>query len=133
VKTELLRFSGTVERDPAIDAWMKKNDIELGAIALRWFEVMRECGDEVRELLHDGCPVACLGDVPFGYVNVFTSHVNVGFFQGAALPDPARLLQGTGRFMRHVKLRPGPFANAAALSQLIAIAYSDIKSRVENG
>jgi hypothetical protein len=129
----MLRFSGTVERDPAIDAWMKKNDIELGAIALRWFEVMRECGDEVRELLHDGCPVACLGDVPFGYVNVFTSHVNVGFFQGAALPDPARLLQGTGRFMRHVKLRPGPFANAAARSQLIATAYSDIKSRVENG
>jgi hypothetical protein len=78
----------------------------LGAIAHRWFGVMRKCGDEVRELLHDGCPVACLGDAPFGYVNVFTSHVNVGFFHGAALPDPARLLQGTGKYMRHVKLRP---------------------------
>src|SRR5437763_10647989 len=52
---------------------------------------MRKCGDEVRELLHDGCPVACLGDAPFGYVNVFASHVNVGFFHGAALPDPAAL------------------------------------------
>jgi hypothetical protein len=38
-------------------------------------EVMRKCGDEVRELLHDGCTVACLGDAPFGYVDVFTSHV----------------------------------------------------------
>jgi hypothetical protein len=28
----------------------------------------------------------------------FTSHVNVGFFHGAALPDPARLLQGNGKF-----------------------------------
>jgi hypothetical protein len=105
----------------------------LGAIAHQWFEVMRRCGDEVRELLHDGCPVACLGDAPFGYVNVFHSHVNVGFFHGAALSDPAHLLQGTGKFMRHVKLRPGTATNAAALSRLIDIAYSDIKTRVENG
>jgi hypothetical protein len=104
MRTELLRFNGAVERDPAIDAWMKEHAGELGAIAHQWFEVMRKCGDEVRELLHDGCPVACLGDAPFGYVNVFTSHVNVGFFHGAALPDPARLLQGAGKFMRHVKL-----------------------------
>ena len=131
--TELLRFNGAVHRDPAIDAWMKEHAGELGAIADQWFEVMRNCGDEVRELLHDGCPVACLGDAPFSYVNVFTSHVNVGFFQGASLSDPARLLQGTGKFMRHVKLRPGMIANSAALSRLIEKAYWDIKSRVENG
>ncbi len=107
MRTELLRFNGAVERDPTIDAWMKEHAGELGAIAHQWFEVMRRCGDEVRELLHDGCPVACLGDAPFGYVNVFTSHVNVGFFQGAALRDPARLLQGDGKFMRHVKLETG--------------------------
>jgi hypothetical protein len=133
VKTELLRFNGAVEHDPAIDAWMKEHAGELGAIAQEWFSVMRKCGDEVRELLHDGFPVACLGDVPFGYVNVFTSHVNAGFFQGAALPDPARLLQGTGKFMRHVKLRPGTATNPAALSRLIDLAYRDIKTRVENG
>jgi hypothetical protein len=141
MKTGLLRFNGAVERDPAIDTWLKtkmemqttQHAGELGAIAHHWFEVMRKCGGEVRELLHDGCPVACLGDAPFGYVNVFTSHVNVGFFHGAALPDPARLLQGTGKFMRHVKLRTGTATNAAALSGLIDAAYSDIKDRVENG
>jgi hypothetical protein len=106
---------------------------ELGIIAQEWFEKMRGCGDEVRELLHDGCPVACLGDAPFGYVNVFASHVNVGFFRGAELPDPARLLQGTGKFMRHVKLRPGTATDAASLSRLIEAAYSNIKTRVENG
>jgi hypothetical protein len=112
---------------------MKEHAGELGAIAQQWFGVMRKCGDEVRELLHDGHPVACLGDVPFGYVDIFTSHVNVGFFQGATLRDPARLLQGTGKFMRHVKLRPGAAINALALSSLIDTAYSDIKARVENG
>jgi hypothetical protein len=133
MKQELLRFNGAVERDPAIDVWMKNHRGELGAIAHHWFEVIRKCGDEVRELLHDGCPVACLGDVPFAYVNVFTSHVNLGFFQGATLPDPDRLLQGTGRFMRHVKLKPGTAISAASLSALIEAAYSDIKARVENG
>jgi len=131
-RTALLRFDGAVERDPAIDAWMKGRAGTLGVIAQRWFEAMRECGDEVRELLHDGCPVACLGDVPFGYVNVFTSHVNVGFFHGAVLPDPERLLQGTGKFMRHVKLRPGMAINELALGRLIDVAWSDIKARVEN-
>jgi hypothetical protein len=133
MRNEFLRFNGAIERDPAIDRWMKERAGELGAIAQHWFEVMRECGDEVRELLHDGCPTACLGDAPFGYVNVFTSHVNVGFFHGAALPDPARLLQGAGKFMRHVKLRPGAPTNAAALNRLIDAAYSDIKARVEHG
>jgi hypothetical protein len=133
MRAQLLRLNGAVERDPAIDAWMKEHGGELGAIAREWFEVMRKCGNEVLETLHDGCPVACLGDAPFGYVNVFTSHVNVGFFHGAALPDPARLLQGTGKFMRHVKLRPETATDAASLSMLIETAYSDIKVRVENG
>lgn len=132
-RTDLLRFNGAVERDPAIDGWMKEHAGELGAIAHEWFEVMRKCGDEVRELLHDGCPTACLGDAPFGYVNVFTSHINVGFFHGASLPDPARLLQGSGRFMRHVKLRPGMASDCEALHRLIELAYSDIKARVEHG
>ena len=132
-RPELFRLDGAVERDPAIDAWMKRHEGELGAIAHQWFEAMRKCGDEVRELMHDGCPVACLGDAAFGYVNVFTAHVNVGFYQGSALPDPARLLQGNGKFMRHVKLKPGTQTNAAALSKLIETAYEDIKSRVENG
>ena len=133
MRSELLRFDGAVERDPAIQAWMKAHAGELGAMAREWFAVMRKCGDEVRELLHDGCPVACLGDVPFGYVNVFTSHVNVGFFRCAELPDPARLLQGAGKYMRHVKLKPGTATNAAALRALIDAAYAGIKARVENG
>lgn len=132
-RTDLLRFDGAVERDPAIDAWFDARAGELGAIARRWFEAMRHCGDEVRELLHDGCPVACLGDAPFGYVNVFTAHINVGFFHGAALADPGRLLQGAGRFMRHVKVRPGSGVDEAALGRLIDRAYLDIKDRVELG
>jgi len=112
---------------------MKSHGAELDAIARRWFEVMRRCGDEVRELMHDGAATACLGDVPFAYVNVFTAHVNVGFFQGASLRDPAHLLQGSGKRMRHVKLIPGQPTDGAAIAALIHSAYADIKFRVENG
>ncbi len=125
-RTELFRLNGAVEHDPAIDAWMNEHAGELGSIAHHWFEVMRKCGDEIRELLHDGCPTACLGDAAFAYVNV-------GFFQGASLPDPARLLQGTGKFMRHVKLKAETATNAAELRRLIVAAYEDITARVENG
>ena len=91
---------------------------------------MRECGDDVRELMHDGCPVACVGDAPFGYVNVFKAHVNVGFYLGAALEDPTGLLVGTGKRMRHVKVKPGADLNFAALNALIDLAYADIKLRL---
>ena len=104
---------------------------ELGAIAQRWFEMMRSCGDDVRELLHDGHPTACIGDAAFAYANAFTAHVNVGFFLGAELADPDGLLEGTGKFMRHVKLRPGQRMNDAALRKLIQAAYVDMKQRLQ--
>ena len=126
----LLRFARGRERDPAVERWFDARPGELGAIARRWFARMRACGADVHELVHDGCPVACVGDAPFGYVNVFTAHVNVGFFHGDALEDPASLLLGNGRFMRHVKLRPDSAVDAAALEALIAAAYRDIGARL---
>jgi hypothetical protein len=123
-------LEGAVKHAPAIDSWLDQQPPELAAIARLWFLRMRRCGDDVRELMHDGCPVACVGDVPFGYVNAFRAHVNVGFFTGAELHDPLRLLQGSGRRMRHVKVRPGENVDVAALGALIDAAYADIKSRV---
>jgi len=125
--SRLLRFPTAVRRDAGIDAWIRMQPGELGAIAGRWFEVMRGCGEDVRELLHDGHPTACVGGAAFGYVNAFTAHVNVGFFRGTELMDPTRLLEGSGRFMRHVKVRPGHEVDAAALAALIERAYAHIK------
>ena len=129
--TQLLRFPGAIRRDPAIETWMKDHAGELGAIAQRWFGVMRQGGSDVRELLHDGHPTTCVGDAGFAYVNVFKAHVNVGFFRGAELADPQGLLEGTGKFMRHVKLRPDGVVDEAALRKLIAAAHRDMQTRVQ--
>ena len=131
--SQLMRFPTSVERDPAIEVWMHEHSGELGAIAQRWFEVMRGCGDDVQELLHDGHPTACVGDAAFAYVNAFRAHVNVGFFRGAEIADPKGLLEGTGRFMRHVKLSPERDIDAGALEKLIETAYADMKGRLIAG
>jgi hypothetical protein len=129
--SQLFQLFGSVRRDPAVEKWMKEHAGELGAIARRWFDVIRQRGDDVRELLHDGHPTACVSDAAFAYVNVFTSHVNVGFFRRAEIADPEGLLEGAGKLMRHVKLRPGHDVNAAALTKLIETAYTDMKQRVQ--
>lgn len=128
--SQLFRFPTAIKRDPAIELWMLGHSGELGSIARRWFEVMRSCGNDVRELLHDGHPTACVDDAAFGYVNAFRDHVNVGFFRGTEIADPEGLLEGTGKLMRHVKLRPDGDVNTAALTKLIETAYADIKARV---
>lgn len=127
---KILRFTEAVERDPEIAAWMDGRPPALVALVRPWFERMRSRGSEVRECLHDGFPYVCLGDAPFAYVNVFSAHANVGFVYGAELEDPGRLLEGSGRLGRHVKLRPGAPVDSEALDGLIQAAYQDIRRRI---
>jgi len=127
--SDLFLLPGAQRRDPAVASWFAKPD-ELRAFALPWFERMRGCGDDVREILHDGMPTACVGEAAFAYVNTFKAHVNVGFFHGAPLKDPHRLLEGSGKRMRHVKLRWGEAVDEAALNALIAAAYADLRARL---
>ncbi len=128
--SQFFLFPTAVRREPDIDLWFDERAAHLAVIGRSWFDVMRSCGDDVRELLHDYHPTACVGQAAFGYVNIFTSHVNVGFFRGAELADPAGLLQGTGKFMRHTKLRPDETVNEDGLRDLIVRAYTDMKGRV---
>lgn len=125
----LLRFDGALERDPAIATWLAELPAELQSLAGAWFARMRRCGPDVRELMHDGLATACVGDIPFAYVGVFRAHVTVGFFHGASLPDRAGLLAGSGRYMRHVKLRPGVAIDEPALEALVTAAYRDAGMR----
>ena len=128
--SQLFLFGNAVKRDPQVERWFDKHAGELGDIARSWFEVMRGCGEDVRELLHDGHPTACVGEAAFAYVNAFAAHVNVGFFRGSEIADPANLLEGEGKRMRHVKLRPGSRADEASLIELITRAYRDMRQRL---
>lgn len=128
----LFRLSGAMSKDPAVAAWFADGEDELRRLARRAFERARACGPEVLELMHDHQPTACVGDAAFLYVAAYKAHAAVGFFHGADLPDPTGLLEGTGRRMRHVKLRWGAPIPDAALEALIAAAYADIRVRLQS-
>ena len=126
----ILRFPTAVKHDPAIDVWLRAQRDDLRPFVETWFARIRHCGEDVRELMHDGCPTACVDDGAFAYVNAYRDHVNVGLFFGALLKDPARLLEGTGKRGRHVKLWPGRDVDSAALARLVDEAYVDIRARL---
>lgn len=128
--SKLFRLSGATPHCLAVDEWLSGNPVELYTIARRWFNEIRDCGEAVGELIHDGCPVACVEDAAFAYVNVYKSHVSIGFFLGAYLSDPEGLLEGTGKQMRHIKLRPQAAINNIAVTALIHQAYSLVVAKL---
>lgn len=124
----LFHFPDAVRRHPEVEAWFL-SDAPLRLVAATWFARLRDLGDDVRELLHDGHPTACVDDLAFAYVDAFTTHASIGFYRGAMLDDPAGLMEGTGKRMRHVKLRWGAVIDEAALGALLAAAYHDMRAQ----
>ncbi len=123
----LFIFTAAKSNSPGVEEWFANEPQPLFTLARDWFSEFRSCGDDVNELLHDGCPIACINGAAFGYVNVFKAHINIGFYTGAYLHDPKQMLKGTGKHMRHVKLKPGEALDSEALSELIRSAYQDVK------
>jgi len=128
--TRLFPLEGGRRPHPAVERWFESRPPILSAFAKQWFDEMRRSGPDVYEVLHDGHPTACVGDLAFGYVNAFRDHVNVGFFLGSSLVDSKGLLEGSGRFMRHVKVRVGEAVDEGALRALVLAAYADMKARL---
>ena len=126
----LFRFDDATPNLPAVDAYLDGNDAALAAMVRPIVDALRGLGPDVREVMHDGMPTFCVGAAAFAYVAIFRAHANVGFFQAVDLPDPAGLLEGTGKRMRHVKLRPKTPPDAVALQALLAAAYADLRARL---
>jgi hypothetical protein len=59
------------------------------------------------------------GKNPVAYVYSAPDHVQFGFFAGAALRDPKGLLQGNGKFVRHIKVRKPSEIDKAAFAVLL--------------
>ncbi len=127
---KILRFSGKDLEDMTFAEWLESKPTDLGQIAKKWFLEMQNCGHDVESIIHDGYPIACYDQAPFAYVNAFTHHVNIGFFYGAELQDPYRMLEGSGKRMRHIKVKPGAWTNEEGIRSMIKAAYVDIKIRL---
>jgi hypothetical protein len=126
----LFLLGDTQKSDPAVERWLNVAPGDLGVLARQWFEVLSNCGNDVEETLHDYQPTVCVQGAAFAYIDIYKAHINIGFFQGADLPDPQKLLSGTGKYMRHVKVIPEHSINTKAMTALINAAYTDVKQRL---
>jgi hypothetical protein len=63
----------------------------------------------------------------YAYLMPQRGYVNLGFYRGTSLPDPAGLLEGTGAALRHVKIRTLDEARRQAVRELIVAAVADRK------
>jgi hypothetical protein len=66
----------------------------------------------------------------YAYFAVQSDHVNLGFYHGASLSDPARLLEGTGKKLRHVKLHSLSASKSPAITALLRQAIAERKRYV---
>ena len=63
----------------------------------------------------------------YAYIMPLKKHVNLGFYYGAMLPDPQKLLEGTGKKLRHVKIKSLDMVKDPAVRALLAAAIADRK------
>jgi hypothetical protein len=61
----------------------------------------------------------------YAYIGIQSSYVNLGFYHGAALRDPTHLLEGTGKRLRHVKIRTDAEAKNPAIAALLRNAIEN--------
>jgi hypothetical protein len=75
----------------------------------------------------NGCWIG--GDGPVAYVYSDTGYVQFGFFRGSSLKDPKRLLEGKGRYVRHIKVRDPSEIDQRAFAALLGQAVGSHKGR----
>jgi len=87
-------------------------------------EIVRSAAPGAKEVAYRGWRViAYVGDSTFCYIAPLRNGANIGFHQGVSLPDPNKLLDGTGKNLRHVKIRSPQDLRAGALKALVRRAY----------
>ena len=110
-------------------------DVEpnLATIARRLRAIIRAVDRNTVETVRLGDNAATYGVGPrkmtdgYAYIMPKRGYINLGFYQGALLSDPAGLLEGTGKGLRHVKIRSLADANRPPVRALIANALAKRK------
>lgn len=119
--------------DPAVDIFLRSYSPEVRAIALKTREVIRTVLPTVTEKVYPGWKVIQYGvgqnreDV-FAVMSPQRERVNLGLTNGASLPDPEGLLEGTGQGIRHIKITSAQAAEAPAVRELVQGALKATKN-----
>ena len=106
----------------AIDAYVRKRNPNLKLVADAVRALVRKAAPQSRENINPWGIPTFESNGPFCYLMIGKNHITFGFPRGASLQDSAKLLEGTGKNLRHVKLREVSDVHDANLRQLIVEA-----------
>lgn len=106
---------------------------EVREVALKVCDVIRGVAPDAKEKVYTGWRIIAFSYGPgmkgqFCAIGPHRAHVNVYFMRGTELVDPGNLLEGTGKKMRHVKVRTTTDAQGKGLKGLIKAAVTMARS-----
>jgi len=105
-----------------IDAYLRKKDPKLRQVVRGLRALVKEAVPDVSETVNPwGIPTFELNG-PMCYFAVGKNHVTFGFLRGTSLHDPKGLLEGTGKNLRHVKVRKKENLSQGGLRRLVVAA-----------
>jgi hypothetical protein len=115
-----------------VRAWLENLPAEKKTIIERLRRLIASVAPEAHEIIyHDALWYGPADSgYPILYITVFKAHVNLGFFFGGFVSDPEGLLVGSGKRMRHIKIRSLHECENPAITSLLAQAWADGSQRV---
>ena len=102
--------------------YVKDENPALRAVIAGLKKVVKELVPETKETVNARGVPTFVAQNPFAFYMVGKKHVTFGFPFATSLPDPEGLLEGTGKNMRHVKLRSSEDLDKKGLRELIVAA-----------
>ncbi len=107
-----------------VEAWFESVPRDQQETLLQLRAAVKKVAPDAVEELKWGRPCYSNEGGLFCYLHSTKSHATLGFQRGSSLRDPTNLLEGTGKDMRHVKLKLGASASSSAIQALLTQAAS---------
>jgi hypothetical protein len=119
-----------------VEEWLTNLSPDIQAITRELVAVARKNMPGVHEFIYHDVVGYSVSDSPFDRICYIApqkkGYVNFGFFFGAGLPDPKKLLSGEGKRLRHVKIWSVEEAQDPALAKLIAGTWKAAPESIAN-
>jgi hypothetical protein len=125
-----------MRNNPTVAEWLANLPPEIQSITRELIQVARKNMSGARQFIYHDAVGYSVNDSPFDRICYIApqkkGYINFGFFFGAGLPDPKKLLVGEGKRLRHVKVWAVEEARSPALAKLIALTWKQAPESIAN-
>jgi len=104
------------------DKYLQQKNLGQREVAMRLRALVKKSVPKVTEGINPWRIPIFESHGPICYYMAGKNHITLGFIRGTSLPDPEGLLEGTGKNLRHVKIKTIDDLKRPGLSQLLKSA-----------